>query len=132
MTARPTLKAWQSMQPRDRDKVVAEIVFGAEVYLQESSYSGDFYVFRFPVGKKETDVTWQPSRDLGAAWDIVEKLSTEAYDFYLSGVSPHQAGWCVVFDHGEQGDYRDKASSRADTPALAICEAALRARGVLE
>lgn len=64
------------------------------------------------------------SSQIHTAWEVVSALLKRGFDFNLSGVSPHQAGWVATFDQGQFGKFH----ARADV-AEAICLAALKAVG---
>lgn len=60
------------------------------------------------------------STDIAAAWEVVEKLSTWPWCFTRSGET-------FKFDLGYEGE---RYYAVAETPAMAICLAALKAKGV--
>ena len=63
------------------------------------------------------------STDIKAAWEIVDKLGEHPgyYDLYLAG---HSTQWRARFEE------QDTHTAKGETPAHAICLAALKAVGV--
>lgn len=67
---------------------------------------------------KRNVLDWSPSREIAAAWEVVEKLRLDPRHRALS-VIPTTFGYQVVSQLGHQAD--------AETAPLAICRAALAA-----
>ena len=73
------------------------------------------------------DNDWQPSTDIHAAWEVVEKMRNNKYEPCVNGECwtpiEHRMGlWQADFQNGGPCH-----SARADTAPLAICRAALLA-----
>lgn len=64
---------------------------------------------------------WSPSRDIAAAWEVVEKLRTDTYWLQIATCN---AGWNVQI--GEIGKFLQHVVDVAGTLPLAICRAALK------
>lgn len=68
---------------------------------------------------------WSPSRDIAAAWEVVEKLLDHGFSVDL--YSRSRGRWEVVLS---DGDTLIVATATAEKPPLAICRVALLALGV--
>ena len=96
---------------------------------------------------------WEPSTDIAAAWEVLEKLLADGYtvEVYSPGAlindefGSYSVGWSVVFyawgqptlPSGRAGRsidlFGDKSKgTQIDTVLLAICLAALKAVGAVE
>jgi hypothetical protein len=73
--------------------------------------------------------TWRPSKDIAAAWELVEDLYKQAGE-WISTTRSHKGNYCA----GVIGTVSDwdwwEYSSEADTAPLAITRAYLKAKGV--
>lgn len=121
-----------ALQPgRELDALVAEKVMGwppigeGEPYRLHQHRGGviaNGIPQRFNSGV--IPLTWQPSTDIAAAWQVVEAMRPE-YGFWIDG----DDGYIVEFQHGMPGmtDYRH-GRAFAPTAPEAICKAALLAK----
>ena len=67
---------------------------------------------------------WHPTTDIKQAFEVVEKLNLAFY--IINFCLPSQSGkWKAVFI--KIGEFEEYCSGEAETPALAICKAALEA-----
>ena len=90
---------------RELDALVAEKVMG---WVPGAGFANDTY--------------WSFSTDIAAAWQVIEKMLNDGYGTSIAD-GPH--GWSVAFGSTE----KPFADADGDTPALAICRAALAALG---
>lgn len=142
------------MQPgQELDRLIAEKVMGLIPQFLEADYdhdmdcyrpdlikAGDEWVPHAPEYKSQgkwfvkTD-EWETlphySEDLSAAWDVVQKIKALGYWFQLINFSTGES--CAEFHSnetiGECPIPRWEYSATEDTPAHAICMAALRVVG---
>ena len=70
------------------------------------------------------------STDIAAAWQVVEKLRTEGFDFFIETRGSRSPCSVEVFRTGKTSSEFDTGEIFADTVPLAICKAALKARGI--
>lgn len=123
------------MNLREIDKLVAEKVMGwvaggngywhdpARGPADASFVGSTRWTIYGPDGDGEF-VNFRPSEDIAAAWEVVEAFPCE--DVFLGSAHDVQSNrwqWCVSFNNPEDIAY-------ADTMPLAICLAALKAKGV--
>lgn len=78
--------------------------------------------------------TWHPSTSIASAWEVVEKMQSEGYLYFISNL-PFNAdeGVEITFSHPSRPDENGgccKACEVAETAPHAICLAALKAVGV--
>lgn len=66
---------------------------------------------------------WHPTRDITQAFDVVEKMREKGWSFEL-GDNHHEGKWYAIFEIPMTDNQH---YGFADTPALAICEAAKKA-----
>ena len=70
---------------------------------------------------------WSPTRRIQDAWELVEELRKEMWDYDLCGANLHHA--CILpYCNPDSGKHK----ATADHPALAICLAYLKTKGILE
>lgn len=89
----------------------------------------DLRVARFVLHQnpeKKADGTWDVpkySTEMGAAWLVVEELRKQGCDFdFYTAATRIQPGWADAIFLTQTDEYHE----RAETPALAICLAALQ------
>ena len=89
----------------------------------------DLRVARFVMGHnpvKKADGTWDVPRysmEMGAAWLVVEELRKLGCDFdFFASSTKLQPGWADAVFMSQAEEFLE----RAETPALAICLAALK------
>jgi hypothetical protein len=72
---------------------------------------------------------WHPSTDIKQAFEVVEKMREMGWEFYLEDPDRNneKKGWYAEFLHHKSYDRNYGWSDDADTPAMAICKAALTA-----
>lgn len=113
------MKPWSEMSPRERDALVAEKVMG---------WTPNGLGFDTTTGFRTLEMSsfgsFQPSRDIAAAWEVVLMLEKMGWDVIISPGSNLGGAWCEL----QSMDERHVA--RADTAPEAICLAALKAMGV--
>ena len=114
------------LSPRAIDALVAEHVMGYET----DSYKDNF---KSNVGWFSID-DWRPSTDIAAAWEVVEKLSSENcfHSLCVYYLSSEDNGldkvYLMDFDYCHSD--ADAHEAEADTAPMAICLAALKAKGI--
>lgn len=88
-----------------------------------------YYVKYAPEGTKYSRdyKRWSPTTDIAAAMDVVEKMKSEGYSVFMDDA--HNGKWTVCF-YKPDGEATVYHHGQADTLELAICLAALRAKGV--
>lgn len=103
------------LSPREQDAIVAEKVMGVDFGSKDPWFARTY-------SKPYTT-------DIAAAWEVVEKIGCNT-----KGLLYHDAyvQWQCVLDPHRCTFYDCEISVMADTPALAICLAALKAVGLLE
>ena len=120
-------------QLREIDALVAEKVMGCRV--EKCGHA--FNVFcrcdpRRIHGKFPHDEILRYTSDISAAWEVVEKMrelnNGDVTEFRFTWRGTKNPGYC--FRIWESDLEVDMEEFRADTPALAICLAALKAKGV--
>lgn len=131
---------------RELDALIAEKVMGWKRIPVPPDANGHFAGealmqtdpppnFRWnPLGKIPFD-TWVPhfSTDIAAAWQVVEKLVAEGYCPAL--LYDDEGHWGLFFDGVSQAEAQPESyvvfttPAWADTAPLAICLAALKAKG---
>ena len=73
------------------------------------------------------------SETIAAAWLVVEEMRKRGWTIHLSDNRNHyEAAWDCRFFRRENPGHKDRAIHIGETPALAICVAALRALEVIE
>jgi hypothetical protein len=107
------------MEDREIDFLIFEHIFGNEKgfvdYLKEQKDALELNL----------SIVNRYSTDIKDAWKIVNKLKQEdQYYFRLENGDLKDYG-CIF------SDYQDNYFAEADTPALAICKAALKAKGII-
>jgi hypothetical protein len=113
---------------RELDKLVAEKVMGWVDF-----WTDGIFVMGYPPNEQAMGINAERapvphySTDISAAWAAVEKMRGREYQFSLHANVFTMPTYHVAFSHVE-GTHGYRAES--DTPALAICLAALRACGV--
>ncbi len=106
------------------DKQIAEKVMGWEApELHGFWWDETNYKFEKPVCKdgKNPLNAWRPSTNIAHAFEVVEKMKESGW--YLNGLHAlegHDVDWEAVFERNGDIEFAD-----ADTPAMAICLAAL-------
>jgi len=110
-----------ALAPRERDALVAEKVMGQGMVLHHEGYY-------FRPGNLLPDYT-----TISAAWTVVEKMREEELAFEVTW------GWSHVEENNDYDNWvagfsneDERWTATADTAPLAICIAALRAKGVIE
>jgi len=106
---------------RELDALVAEKVMG----WKKVKWLGD-YDWRDKDGEQPYTVrAWNPSTDIVAAWQVVEKMEEIGYSILAHNVIPNSDAvvWRVKFSQSE--------TITEFTAPLAICLAALRAVGAI-
>jgi hypothetical protein len=120
-------KPQEASMSRELDALVARHVFGHDVRYWEA-YQGN----ERPSYWDETDGCAVPaySYDIAAAWQVVEKLApSEPWAGVHFNLYRCAHGYQATFEGGADGE-EWKAEECADTAPLAICLAALKAKGV--
>ena len=105
------------MTNREIDALIAEKVMGIDVHTKEEKGWETVY-----IDKKDWTSIKKYSTDIAAAWEVVEELIKDGI-FLMSG---DKSTVHVYF--GRNGPNCNKTG--ADTAFLAICLAALKAKGV--
>lgn len=119
------MKENKELDYRKIDALVAEHIMEFEFYI-----SGDDV--RIKLDGTGAFVCFSPSRNISAAWQVVEKLSpTHCYTICDFGKNkhkkkPHYARFIELKSFNTADDYLP----RAETVPLAICLASLKVKGI--
>lgn len=123
---------WESMTPRERDALVAEMVMGwGAVVMGATSVAGgvepgSHYPGAVPVPPYTTDIA--------AAWRVVEHMANDGFDFEVSG-DPYdgdESRFAYFYKGDSNAPWKSgtvEAKAWASAAPEAICRAALRAMG---
>ena len=115
---------------RELDKLVAEKIFGWCDFWENTSSIGYHYLMGYPPQEQamgidaERQEVWNYSTDIAAAWSIIEKLYS-ANVSKLSNGAEFEA-YLVTTD----GKANIDGHAKAKTIEVALCLAALRAKGI--
>jgi hypothetical protein len=109
---------WNEMTPRQRDALVAEKVMG---WIKSTERPQRWIT---DYGALHEDY-WRPTSSIAAAWEVVEKMRSNGWEFELDSDVDRINEWCATF-------VTLSAVERGISPKApeAICLAALRAVGV--
>lgn len=103
------------MNNREINQLVAHHVMGWTYFDAPRGYRGNW---------------WQPTENITDAWKVVEKMGCE----YEIIISKHKDGMilanCLFMDDKGKVDFDKWYSATADIAPMAICLAALKAKGV--
>ncbi|HEY8542624.1 MAG TPA: hypothetical protein VIL29_09590 [Pseudothermotoga sp.] len=114
------------MKLREIDRLVAEKVMGWEPYYDD----GDLISFITDAGSlffsDDDECEWNPTTTIQHAWQVVEKLIDNGYDFTIYN---HNKEFNVEINI-EEDDKHLWFYGEANSAPLAICLAALKAVGV--
>ncbi len=109
----------------EMDRLVAEKIMGWDL-AQKTTYGTDGPIILAFEGRGDPTLFWKPTRDIKQAWEVLESVAEGkqhqvSYDF-LYGVN-ERTGYNVSID-------RIWYESFSPTAPLAICIAALKAKGI--
>jgi len=116
-------EALEKLNLREIDALVAEHVL--EIPVEDHGFS------RFTVKVGSSKLAVPPySTDIAAAWDVVEKLQESGFCFFIETRGKLSQCSVEVFLTGKPSAVFDTGEVFADTVPMAICLAALKAKGI--
>lgn len=123
---------WDEMNPHERDALLAEKVMGWNRNGVGGSWSDENG--RIKTLEPTSFGSFQPSTDISAAWEVVDKMLER--DYWISDLSADKlfdgtSDYTVRYYHSNPdslGDFVGEVTCA--TASEAICKAALKAMGV--
>ncbi len=119
MSREEIIAKWDSLTPRERDAWVAEAVMGYSAI----KIDGNTFII---LDDKSLPVDFNPSEDISAAWEIVEKIIQD--EMWINLIVGKDTD-CTIFSKGKIcGEVMGEA--KKETAPEVICLAALIAKEV--
>jgi hypothetical protein len=103
------------------DDAIATKVMGW--YEETFEAYGNMVTAYYGNGQKQREKwAWQPTRQIGDAWKVLEKFERDGHDIFLRTEPP---GWMCLIAADDNKDF----TGYGETAMLAICRCALKAVG---